>query len=329
MSRSRWMCLAAWLLLFLIIFCVWSKLGDVTEAMQGKKTAATAMQEEKAPVMPIQEVKHEEAAVPVQEVAKEAEEPAAPAAVALLDSTINIAKDGETITVSGLFANDSEVDSTIDRFKMFNGDVQKMDIQIKENVDKAKWLGIVQNLAHPFSTNFETGSIAYQNNTLTVKGEVLSDDIKNEIDQIANRYNFNEIAIDNQTTVVEAATDLQKARKALYELLRLKVVEFESAKGVITPSGKAVLDEIADTLNRYQSLNIVIEGHTDSDGDEAANLALSTERADAVKAYLIEKGVIEGSMTTEGFGETKPIVENTTAENKQKNRRVEFKIKGE
>ena len=89
--------------------------------------------------------------------------------------------------------------------------------------------------------------------------------------------------------------------------------------------------EIVDNAagQRYEArIGTQVVGYTDSDGSPDANLALSQERADAVKAYLVDQGVPEGDLTTLGRGEADPIVPNDTPENKAKNRRIELIVQG-
>jgi outer membrane protein OmpA-like peptidoglycan-associated protein len=87
-----------------------------------------------------------------------------------------------------------------------------------------------------------------------------------------------------------------------------------------------VLEAFADYLKENSSVNIEIQGHTDNVGSASANEALSANRAYTVKAFLEEKGIEGKRITAKGFGQTKPIAENTTEEGKAKNRRTEFLI---
>lgn len=86
------------------------------------------------------------------------------------------------------------------------------------------------------------------------------------------------------------------------------------------------LDEIVFIMNQYKAANFAIEGHTDSAGNNSKNLILSDNRANAVRKYLISKGINTKRLTAQGFGETRPIDTNKTAEGRLNNRRVELKV---
>ncbi len=94
---------------------------------------------------------------------------------------------------------------------------------------------------------------------------------------------------------------------------------------VIRPESTPTLKEVSDMLTAHPELRISIEGHTDSDGDDASNLDLSKRRAAAVKAFLVGTyGIAADRLQTQGFGETKPVGDNGTLEGKAQNRRVEL-----
>ena len=99
---------------------------------------------------------------------------------------------------------------------------------------------------------------------------------------------------------------------------------FDVNKSTIKPSSMGILNEIVKMMKEHPELKLQIEGHTDSDGDDAFNLKLSLDRADAVKTQLVSMGIENTKLTTKGYGETKPISPNTTPEGKANNRRVEF-----
>jgi len=103
-------------------------------------------------------------------------------------------------------------------------------------------------------------------------------------------------------------------------------LEFETGKAIIRSSSFASLDELAALLVSKPAWKLKISGHTDNVGNDESNMTLSKNRAQATAKYLQGKGVPEKQLVTEWFGETKPIADNTTAEGRQKNRRVEMQI---
>lgn len=91
---------------------------------------------------------------------------------------------------------------------------------------------------------------------------------------------------------------------------------------VIKPESFPELDELLEFLKIVPDVRIEIAGHTDNQGDDAANLKLSQARADAVRKYLLQKGIPPARVTAVGYGETKPIAGNETPEERKKNRRT-------
>lgn len=101
-------------------------------------------------------------------------------------------------------------------------------------------------------------------------------------------------------------------------------VNFETGKAILLPSSKGVLDQVAQSLVDNPDVNIEVGGHTDNVGSSAANVRLSQARANAVRDYLIGKGVAGGRLTAKGYGEENPMADNTTAAGRAANRRVEL-----
>ena len=101
-------------------------------------------------------------------------------------------------------------------------------------------------------------------------------------------------------------------------------IQFESGSAVILPGSYAQLDEIMSSAIVAEGLKVGVYGHTDNTGSLEANQALSESRADAVKSYLISKGLPTNRIESKGFGQTQPIAENKTAAGKAQNRRVQI-----
>lgn len=119
--------------------------------------------------------------------------------------------------------------------------------------------------------------------------------------------------------------EIKKEIKKLFQRA-LQGIQFETGKYVIKPVSFVILDQIAKVLIENPTYLIEVQGHTDNVGKPEANLTLSDNRANAVKEYLIKKGVAAARMTSHGYGDTKPVASNKTTKGKALNRRVEFVV---
>ena len=119
-----------------------------------------------------------------------------------------------------------------------------------------------------------------------------------------------------------------KKGKDVYDVLDDvdRTLLFDFGKATIKPSSFVALDELAESLLKSPEKGLEIIGHTDNVGSASVNLKLSQERANAVKKYLLSKGIEESRLVAIGKGMTEPIADNNTEEGRNKNRRVEFII---
>ena len=112
------------------------------------------------------------------------------------------------------------------------------------------------------------------------------------------------------------------------DLPELSGIQFDNSAATLTGASTAVLDQAADALiaaiASHPTLRVAINGYTDSQGDPAANLTLSQQRADAVSVYLVSRGVPADVLSPTGYGDANPISSNDTADGRAANRRVEF-----
>jgi OOP family OmpA-OmpF porin len=102
-------------------------------------------------------------------------------------------------------------------------------------------------------------------------------------------------------------------------------VSFETGRSALTTASYATLDEIAASLLAYPEVRVEISGHTDNTGSRTTNVRLSRERAQAVRAYLAQRGVPPSRMEVLGAGPDRPIATNATPEGRAQNRRVELR----
>jgi OOP family OmpA-OmpF porin len=117
------------------------------------------------------------------------------------------------------------------------------------------------------------------------------------------------------------------APKPVERTIILDNVLFDFDKTAVKPDGTKILDRLIAFLKENSDKKVDLEGHTDSVGTDRYNQTLSERRAAAVKEYLTKRGVDTSRITTKGFGESKPIADNKTAEGRAKNRRVEIKVR--
>ncbi|MGH7794162.1 MAG: OmpA family protein [Candidatus Binatia bacterium] len=103
-------------------------------------------------------------------------------------------------------------------------------------------------------------------------------------------------------------------------------VLFDFDRSTIKPEAAGILDRLVSFMNENKDKKVNLSGHTDSVGSEAYNQKLSERRVSSVQDYIVKKGVTGGRISSQGFGESKPIADNKTREGRSKNRRVEIKV---
>jgi OmpA-OmpF porin, OOP family len=124
-----------------------------------------------------------------------------------------------------------------------------------------------------------------------------------------------------------APVDASVCQQLFSELLAKGTIRFESGRSSLDPDSSGLLDHLTEVALRCPTTNVEVAGHTDTDGDNAANRALSEKRAQAVVDYLVKAGLPAARFTTAGYGSGQPVMANDTDEGKARNRRIEFLVK--
>ena len=145
--------------------------------------------------------------------------------------------------------------------------------------------------------------------------QVEVDRLKEEREQALNRL---------QTTLSKFA-DTRRSKLGLVMDLG-DSIEFDFDQAQLRPENRELLSRIAGVLMTLEDFNIQVYGHTDDVGSDDYNLMLSQQRADIVRDYLVEVGVEDDNITTRGYGKTQPLVQGTSDEARQRNRRVEIAV---
>jgi len=134
-----------------------------------------------------------------------------------------------------------------------------------------------------------------------------------------------DIDVMNRNAALEASFDEANAGE-VGSIIGLENVFFNTGSAELKDLSRYELTKVAELLKKYSTMNIEVGGHTDSQGDDTSNQTLSERRAEAVKNYLVNKGILGSRLSSTGYGEANPRADNSTAEGRQQNRRTELKI---
>lgn len=228
----------------------------------------------------------------------------------------------EPITVSGVVPDEATKTAIIAKVKALYGDEREVidRLTIGMVMTPPEWSSQVQRLISSDLKAVTQGELRVQGNAVTLKGNVSGDSTRQAIQSnlssgLNASYNFK-----NELKTVQSEQNL------LDQTLANRIVEFESGSSRLTATGLNLLNEMAAALNKLGQAKVVIIGHTDGQGNRQSNIVLSKERADEVKAYLVQKGIAADSLSTEGMGPDQPVAPNNTDEGRRRNRRIQFKL---
>lgn len=173
-------------------------------------------------------------------------------------------------------------------------------------------------------------SINFNGRDATIEGVVSSEDIKMKIER-AIKSERGVRVVNNLLTVAkpEPLPQIKKTeilQNKLNDFIKENNIEFRTNTAIIERVSLPTIDQISKLLNEYTKDKIQIVGHADSRGSDKYNINLSQRRAEAVLLQLVNRGVTAARLEAKGLGRSVPIADNNTAEGRQKNRRVEFKI---
>jgi outer membrane protein OmpA-like peptidoglycan-associated protein len=134
-----------------------------------------------------------------------------------------------------------------------------------------------------------------------------------------------QIEKDNKNRPAEEQVKVERVGEGIQVTMGSGIL-FDFNKSTLRPEARRSLTAMAETFKKYNDTNIMITGHTDNVGTDEVNNRLSQQRADAVANYLASLGIDRKRLLTKGLGESEPVADNTTAQGRQQNRRVEIAI---
>jgi outer membrane protein OmpA-like peptidoglycan-associated protein len=160
---------------------------------------------------------------------------------------------------------------------------------------------------------------------------------RSQLSTAAQRQQMTEEQLKQERAAREEAE--KRAKEALENLAKMAQVKqetrgmvitlsgavlFTSGQSALLPAAMSALDNVVVALKANPDRNIVVEGHTDSQGQRAYNMDLSQKRADSVRSYIVSRGIPSEIIRAQGFGPDRPVADNNTAEGRANNRRVEI-----
>lgn len=225
------------------------------------------------------------------------------------------------VVVSGTVADEATRAALLDRLRIVYGASRVVDqLSVGTVAAPANWNEHVARLINPNLKLIKSGQLKVDGGRVSLRGDVASEEQRQKIaGDIAASLNAS-YTVNNGLRVAVSEQGVLDAA------LADRIIEFESGKAALTESGMAVLDTMSAAMLKLKGVKVEVIGHTDNAGSRAGNLSLSQARAEAVKAYIVGKGIAAETIAVSGEGPDRPVADNRTAEGRARNRRIEFKV---
>lgn len=225
------------------------------------------------------------------------------------------------IVVSGTVADEPTKAALLERLRIVYGASRVVDqLSVGTVATPANWNEYVAKLINPNLKLVSRGQLKVEGNSVSLRGDVANEEQRRQIaTDIAASLNPT-YTVNNGLRVAESQ------QRVLDAALADRIIEFESGKATLTEAGMTVLDQMSTAMQKLKGVKVEVIGHTDNAGSRAGNLSLSQARAEAVKTYIVGKGIAAESIAVSGEGPDRPVADNRTAEGKARNRRIEFKV---
>lgn len=244
-----------------------------------------------------------------------------------------IKRTADGVDLSGLVPNQKSKDELLSLAKRkFGLDGVSDNLAIREGADIAGlspgMFSEITKAALQAMSRLGEGEASLENGALSLNGGAFYEGALAQVKQFLKSALPGDFSFNSDLAVVAPgeAVDAGQCQQLLKDALSRNTILFDSGKASISTDSFGLLDGLIYTAHRCPESKIEVQGHTDSDGDDAANQLLSDRRAASVLTYLTKAGLATDRLTAKGFGESQPVASNDTAEGKAKNRRIEFVI---
>jgi len=226
------------------------------------------------------------------------------------------------VVASGVVPDEATRSAIVARLREVYGADRVVDqLGVDKLVAPPNWNQHVQRVLTPDLKRVSQGQLSITGNVVELSGQVDSETTRQQlVTQIATQLN-------NPTYTVRDQLRIGSSGQAqLDAALARRTIEFETGNAQLTAGGARVLDDLLPVLRQFAGRRFEIIGHTDDVGPREANMQLSAARAEAVKAYLVGKGIAAADLMTSGAGPDRPVTANATPEGRARNRRIEFRV---
>ena len=203
-------------------------------------------------------------------------------------------------------------------------------LEINSKLAEPIWVDQAKAAFPLLKSNVSNGTFVFKDKTVEVRGEISGEDAKTKILRGLGSVAGVDLTVNDQLQITNARGVRSKKsgplQLKLNELLLGKSIEFDTSSSRLRSDSHKLLDAVADILKTDTDAKIEIGGHTDSIGTETKNVRLSQRRAEAVKKYLVDKGINSNRIAAVGFGSSQPIADDSTFDGQRQNRRIEFQV---
>lgn len=237
--------------------------------------------------------------------------------------TMSLEWNGEQLQIQGFVADESSQQQIQELLTQTYGDQATGQLQLAHGNPQG-WHELI-TATLPTMKRLEHARIDITDQQLHIAGKTQSSIIREDVVQTLKEFEPQGYTLE---THIVSSDDAIRICQQKFDTLLQAPISFASGKSTIQQESHTLLNELAATAALCPNNSITIAGHTDSDGDEVANLKLSQQRARAVAAWLFQEGISTERIRTVGYGERKPIASNTTEAGRAQNRRIEFIVQG-
>jgi OOP family OmpA-OmpF porin len=233
-----------------------------------------------------------------------------------------------TVTLSG-YVPDSNVHTAIVQAATRKFFSEKVVDNLKESVGAPTGFAAAVVPALGALSRLSTGTLVVADREVKLSGDAFYDGAATQLRTGSAKDFPQTFQYKADVTVKPAAApvDSTVCQQLFADLLGKGKIRFESGRANIDPDSAGLLDRLIETALRCPTSTIEIAGHTDSDGEDAANQALSEKRAQAVVDYFVKAGLPAARFTAVGYGSTQPVADNESDEGKAQNRRIQFLVR--